>query len=453
MTLTELLSTFPEDQRLLIGETAELTIGQVLERANSLSGSVQGHRLAIKLGDPMDGIEALVAADGNAISVTLLPPTLEDSHLGSSLELADCDLLLCDSMPTSEIPSHVVCRTDRHTLRSLAVHSAGRIPATSWHLATSGTTGTRKLVAHNLATLSRTAKYASPDAPAVRWGLLYDYTRFAGLQVVLQALLGGAELLIPPPSAPLSERVEMLAAHGCTHLSATPTLWRSILMTKVATELPLRQVTLGGEIADARILSVLQATFPRAHVTHIYASTEAGVGFSVNDGQAGFPASYLERPPARVALRLVNDQLQIKNTEIDAFYVGTSDSFGAGDGWISTGDIVEQSGDRIFFLGRASGVINVGGNMVHPEEVEQLLLSHPDVLRVRVFAKSSAIMGALVAADVVPNKPLGDVAGFRTDLKVWLQGQVEPYKIPVIINLVDHIETTATGKLARRKPA
>lgn len=449
MNLVEVLSTLPRDRRLIITSTGERTVGELLDRANVLAGKVDGCRIAIRLTDPIEGIESLVATDGRAASITLLSPSLPDQHLKPLLELADCDLLLSDTPPACDLPPALVYQASLHALHDTVVEPAAAPTETAWHLATSGTTGVPKLVAHTLATLSRTAKRGKPGSDAMRWGLLYDYTRFAGLQVVLQALFGGSELIVPAPSAPLRDRLAMLAAHGCTHLSATPTLWRSIVMTPGATELPLRQVTLGGEIADARILITLKTTYPDARITHIYASTEAGVGFSVNDGEAGFPASYLDTPPAGLALRLVEGRLQIKNTAIRSIYVGSGDRFGADDGWIDTGDNVEHVGDRVRFLGRASGVINVGGNKVHPEEVERLLLSHPGIQSARVFAKSSPIMGALVAADIVPAQPPEDPASFRADIKAHLQGQAEPYKIPAILNLVDQIETTATGKLAR----
>ncbi|NCB05377.1 MAG: hypothetical protein EOM69_07625, partial [Clostridia bacterium] len=172
---------------------------------------------------------------------------------------------------------------------------------TLWYLATSGTTGTPKLLAHTLTSLSRTVRGDQSEKTDTRWGLFYDYTRFAGLQVVLQALISGATLIAPALDASLTDKLAMLARQGCTHLSATPTMWRTIVMNPGAKDLPLRQITLGGEIADDRILNTLQTIYPTARVTHIYASTEAGVGFSVKDGRGGFPASYLVEPPAGLA--------------------------------------------------------------------------------------------------------------------------------------------------------
>ena len=71
------------------------------------------------------------------------------------------------------------------------------------------------------------------------------------------------------------------------------------------------------------------------------------------------------------------------------------------DGFVDTGDMVERRGDRLFFVGRRGGIINVGGAKVHPEEVEAALNAHAAVRASRVFARKNPITGALVVADVV----------------------------------------------------
>lgn len=452
MTLVRSLSALSRDRILISGPSGHRTVGQLLDYAAFHGGKLRGRRLALNLADPIEGIEAMVAADGHAESITLLPPTLSDEHLVALIEKAGCDLLLVSEKQTrSRIPD-IRVNSNLSYLDECDECSEQAIDhevETAWHLATSGTTNVPKLVAHTFNSLSRTVKRTASSADNAYWGLLYDYTRFAGLQVVLQAIISGSRLIALAQEIPLRDRLATLSMHGCTHLSATPTLWRAIVMTPGASELPLRQVTLGGEIADDRILSILKATYPNARVTHIYASTEAGVGFSVKDGKPGFPAAYLDEPPAGLQLRLVDGRLQIRNSGVLTTYVGTEDRFGAEGGWIDTGDNVEHAGDRIYFLGRASGVINVGGNKVHPEEVERLLLAHPAIQAARVFGKPSSIVGAIVVADIVPVASPHDPAALRADIKAYLQSRTESFKVPAMLNLVDRIETTATGKLSR----
>lgn len=449
MTLAEILAGLPTNQILVRGSSCDRTVGELLQSSKVIGDRLRGRRIALRLADPVQAVEALIAADGRALSITLLPTSLPEHQLPVLLERAGCDVLIGASQDTSALPSSVMVHaglaelTDGHGTRE------GGIETTAWLLATSGTTGPPKLVAHTLSSLSRTTKRGGPAGDPISWGLLYDYTRFAGLQVVLQALFGGSALISPAQDAPLREKLAMLSHHGCTHLSATPTMWRTIVMTPGARRLPLRQVTLGGEIADTRILSTLTATYPNARITHIYASTEAGVGFSVKDGLSGFPARYLDTPPAGLALRISDGRLHIKSSGAAPAYVGTGERLNVEDGWIDTGDNVERIGDRVYFLGRASGVVNVGGNKVHPEEIEALLSSHPHVQASRVFGKSSSIMGTLVVADIVPSEAPEDKALFRRDIKAFLNGRTEPFKVPAIINIVEHIETTDTGKISR----
>lgn len=193
----------------------------------------------------------------------------------------------------------------------------------------------------------------------------------AGIQVLLQSLLAGDVLVDALGLRSLHDRLRFLAAHAVDALSATPTVWRQVLQSGVAGSLPLRQVTLGGEIADQRLLDALAGAFPDARITHVFASTETGAAFAVRDGREGFPRSYLEEAPRGIRLAVRDGVLHLHAPDVS----------GAGpDGFVSTGDLVEVSGDRVRFLGRASGMVDVGGVMVAPEQVEAVLRAHPDVV-------------------------------------------------------------------------
>ena len=448
MIFADSLADLAKDYILVEGPAGDRTAGQLLDSAERHRSRLSGLRVAINSGDPVTGIEALIAVDGQAESVTLLPPTLTPSCSSELMRRAGCDLLIGSLGGADADPRVPVFSCLDAIGGTVPPRGSGK---TTWNLATSGTTDVPRLVAHTLSTLSRTVRRQHGPSQGVKWGLLYDYTRFAGLQVVLQAMMGGCGLITTPRDMPLRESVAMLASRGCTHLSATPTLWRAIVMTTGSDRLPLRQVTLGGEIADDRILATLKAIYPDARVTHIYASTEAGVGFSVKDGLSGFPAAYIDDPPSGIAIRIFDGRLQVKSAGIGFTYVGTDCRYGGDDGWIDTGDNVEVVGDRVFFLGRASGVINVGGNKVHPEEVERLLMKHPDVLEARVWAKPSSLVGALVVADVVPVTWPADPVVLKNALKTFLRERVDAHKVPSILNIVASLEKSAAGKIARGK--
>jgi acyl-coenzyme A synthetase/AMP-(fatty) acid ligase len=308
---------------------------------------------------------------------------------------------------------------------------------TQWVLYTSGTTGEPKPVGHSLESLTRTV---NPTAGAgLVWGLLYDPTRMAGIQVLLQGMLSGSTVVAPTLDAAIGDRVAMLMAHGVDALSATPTLWRQILQLPSARNWALAQITLGGEIADQRVLDALAATYPNARIVHVFASTETGAAFSVRDGREGFPVDYLEDPPRGV-------QLQVRD---DVLHVWSPGATAAGeDGFASTGDIVEVSGDRVLFRGRGSGVVNIGGANVWPEVVESILRRHDDVLEAVVTSKPNAMTGNVLVADVV----LADGA-VRDDvskrLRAWVREQAPRTHVPATISVVDDLVVSPTGKVTR----
>lgn len=439
-----------DPQRMaLISDTARLRYGDLADMAGALAaGLPDGLRLGLNTPDAVTAVVCLLALDSKGGAVLLSSPGLEAATLADAAGQARLDVMLS---PRPDLPASLPsCTSLKDLPGAVARMGSGSAPPeqTDWLMMTSGTTGTPKLVQHSFASLTRSTRTDQAKGAGQVWGLLYDYTRFAGLQVVLQSLLSGATLLAPATDLPLEDRLHQLAAAGVSHLSATPTLWRKILMLPASSALRLKQITLGGEIADDAVLASLARACPEARISHIFASTEAGVGFSVTDRRMGFPASFLTDPPMGIGLRIVDDHLHVRNEMVGAAYLGGQGAV-AEAGWVNTGDIVEIQGDRVLFRGRGSGVINVGGDKVHPEEVERAVLSHPAVRLVRIYAKANPIVGALVAADIVLHPEAGDPAALREALKTYLAARLERHMVPAFIRFVADFEMNSAGKLKR----
>lgn len=317
---------------------------------------------------------------------------------------------------------------------------------TTWLLATSGTTGTPKLIQHSLRTLSRRIQKNQQKGQQLIWGLAYEPCRFAGLQVILQAILGGSVLVLAEEST-FDHQINAFLNAGINALSATPSMWRKMLMDGRIHSLALQQITLGGETADQAVLDALQATYPKARIIHIYASTEAGAGFAVKDGKAGFPAAWLNNQSSGVELKLNNENHLLIKPEILPKGLAIQDRL-TKDGYLDTEDLVNMQDDRVLFLGRASGAINVGGNKVNPEQIEAFLREVPGVADVKVYGKPSSMLGQLVAADI-QTEPSLDYKKLREDLMKHCQQHLASWQRPMLINFVDCINITATGKKER----
>jgi acyl-CoA synthetase (AMP-forming)/AMP-acid ligase II len=108
------------------------------------------------------------------------------------------------------------------------------------------------------------------------------------------------------------------------------------------------------------------------------------------------------------------------------------------------GDLVQVEADgAIRFLGRGSGVINTGGEKVHPQEVEDALLSHPDVTDAAVVGVPDETWGERVVAVVATAN--GSLT--ETELRELVRGRLAGYKVPRGIVLLPQLPRTPTGKL------
>jgi len=221
-------------------------------------------------------------------------------------------------------------------------------------------------------------------------------------------------------------------------------MWRKLAMHPLFDRLTLKQITLGGEIVDQSVLDMLAKRFPAARITHIYASTEAGVGFAVRDGRAGFPADYLLQAPLGVAMRIdEQNHLWFGTKLVESLAAGTESV------WIDSGDVVEMQADRVRFLGRANGSINVGGNKVMPEEIESVIKELPEVAFVQVRARKSAMLGSLVEAAITPTSGTVMDAAFKKQVTAHCRARLDGFKVPAFIVAADAIQLTASGKLSR----
>lgn len=418
-------------------------------------GVVPTRRVALCIADPLALARVLAGLDGAVAGMLLLSAALPAETVAALMQVAECSLLVTDrpdlagALPGTCAPEAAVAPGAEPGTTPGAPGAPGAETATAWMMTTSGTTGLPKIVPHTLASLSRSVR-RDPLGRVPVWGLVLEMTRFAGLQVALQAMIGGGTLAAAPRAAPVTAQIGFLAAAGVTHLSATPTLWRRLLMAPGVAALPLRQITMGGEIADQGVLDAAAARFPEARITHIYASTEAGVGFAVNDRKAGFPRAFTETTPGGVGVRITDGVLWLRPPEGRAVrYLGGQALDVDAEGHVCTGDRIEIRGDRAHFLGRDSGVVNVGGAKVHPERVERVIAAVPGVGLASVTAKPNPITGALLMAVVVPADPGADRGALKDAIIAACRAGLEREAVPARITFAESLETNAAGKIVR----
>jgi acyl-CoA synthetase (AMP-forming)/AMP-acid ligase II len=318
---------------------------------------------------------------------------------------------------------------------------------------TSGSTGEPKAARHSWEGLSRPVRKMAEGTFPV-WLLTYRPQLYAGLQVMIQCFADHGTLAIPDSSMEPEAIVEFMVRSRVQYVSATPSYWRRLLMFSEGKQLrkvPLRQITLGGEVVDQPILNQLKANYPEARLAHIYATTELGRCFSVNDGLAGFPLSYLNGALADgVELKISDGELLIRSSNAMQMYDPFSSNMSQIKEWFSTGDLVDIRDGRVVFTGRKTEMINVAGSKVYPIDVERVIRAVVGVADARVYGKLSSIAGELVATDVVAEPGINSQV-LKEQIIAACRAKLSSPQLPRLIKFVEKIELSQAGKTLRAK--
>ena len=394
---------------------------------------------------------AMIEIDGIARRMLLCPPDLNADHLQALIEDAEIDAVVTDRPDCFAALGIAVVVSASEDLQAASRAESER--ATEWLMLTSGTLGLPKIVGHTLEGLTGAIAADGPARGARPvWATFYDIRRYGGLQIFLRAIVGGGSLVLSEPGEPIADHVARLNDRAVTHISGTPSHWRKLLMSGAASAFSPRYVRLSGEIADQAVLDGLRQAFPSASIGHAYASTEAGVGFAVNDGLEGFPADIIGVNRDGVEMKVVDGCLRIRSRRAAHAYVGHhAAALTDEEGFVDTGDMVELRGDRYHFVGRRGGIINIGGLKVHPEEIEAAINRHDEVRMSRVRARRSPITGAIVVADVVlaDGCDVSRSDEIKSRIIADCKATLAPHKVPAMIKFVEKLDITAAGKLAR----
>lgn len=370
-------------------------------------------------------------------------------HIVVSL-LLDKEIVLLDADFSDDEVSHLIgdrtlldssiepvdlsgCNINIDTLQQQAARN------TQWRITlfTSGTTGQPKRISHTFASITRYVKQSERHARDI-WGFAYNPTHMAGLQVFFQALLN-ENPIVRLFGLARNEIYDLINEFGITNISATPTFYRLLLPVGQKSCPSVTRLTSGGEKFDEQTQSELLEAFPNAKLINVYASTEAGTLFAAKGDAFEIAADKAN------LFKVLDDELYIHKS-----LLGESETIRLDGDWYRTGDLVSVISDsplRFKFVSRKHEMINVGGYKVNPLEVEQVIREYPGVDDAVVFAKENRILGNIICSKVVAI----DKAITEKDLRVFLSGRLQEFKIPRIIKFVDKLDMTRTGKIVRNK--
>ncbi|MCX4665895.1 long-chain fatty acid--CoA ligase [Streptomyces sp. NBC_01381] len=290
-------------------------------------------------------------------------------------------------------------------------------------------------------------------------------------------LMAGVNMLMPDRFLQPAPLAEMIESERPTHAAAVPTIWQGLLAELTAKPRDvssLGQVTIGGSACPPSLMAAFDKLGMR--VCHAWGMTETSPLGTVARPPAKAIGTDEEftyrltqgRFPAGVEARLVGPggehlpwdgesagELEVRGPWIAAAYYGGAgedvlkpeDKFSA-DGWLKTGDVGVITSDGFLTLtDRAKDVIKSGGEWISSVELENAIMSHPDVAEAAVVAVPDDKWGERPLATVVlkENASVDYLA-----LRDFLAGTIAKWQLPERWAIVPAVPKTSVGKFDKK---
>jgi long-chain acyl-CoA synthetase len=330
-------------------------------------------------------------------------------------------------------------------------------------LYTSGTTAHPKGVTHTHSSLFETAammarEVLAPDEVALAITQLMHASGLNG--VFLPTLYMGASVVLIPNFEP-SAVLNAIERFRCTYTLSLPALLQFI--TEEQARAPrdvssLRTVLAGGDTVSVALQNRFESLF-KLSVREVYGMTET-LPLTLNP-QGRIRAGSVGLAVDGVRIRLVDlDGHEVKLGETGEITVQSatncvgywnnvpSTKSTIRDGWLHTGDLAYCDVDGYYwFKGRTKQIIIRGGSNISPQEVEEALYRHRDVLEAGVVGAPDPVYGEIVVAFVVLRE---NSRVESEELRRFARETLADYKVPERIFFLSEIPKGPTGKVHRR---
>jgi long-chain acyl-CoA synthetase len=275
--------------------------------------------------------------------------------------------------------------------------------------------------------------------------------------------LGGTNLLITNPRD-MPGFVKELAKYPFTAITGVNTLFNGLLNTPGFKDLNFSslKLALGGGMAVQQPVAEKWQKVTKTRLLEGYGLTECSPLVSLSpytqdgwNGTIGVPAPSTD-------IRLIDDngqevaigepgEMQVKGPQVMKGYYNRPDETAAvlsSDGWLATGDIATMDENGFFkIVDRKKDMIIVSGFNVFPNEIEEVLMMHDDVLEAAAIGVPNEVTGEAVKVVIVPkNKGLTEKM-----IIDHCRERLTNYKVPKIVEFRQELPKTNVGKILRRE--
>ena len=312
---------------------------------------------------------------------------------------------------------------------------------------TSGTSGAPKPILHGQRYLTGQAVQAEHWFGA-REGELAWCTAASGWSksarnVFVAPWLRGAAALLHDARFDPAERLDVIEREAVDVLCMAPTEYRAIAKRAGLRPLPgLRHAVAAGEPLNPEVVHLWRDAVG-VEVRDGYGQTETGALTGMPLDEPVRPGS-MGRPLPGFDLWIEDGELCLDPGTVPTFFLGGD------DGPWHTGDRVREDDDGfLWFEGRTDDVIISAGYRIGPFEVESALVSHPAVAEAAAVAAPDEERGQVVRAVVVLTDGHAPSEELARELQDHAKATTAPYKYPRIVEFVDALPKTASGKIRR----
>ena len=300
-------------------------------------------------------------------------------------------------------------------------------------LFSSGTTGEPKAAVHSLIPLLEKYRKGGKALRSVAF-LLFDH--IGGFNTVMYSLANGGMLATVTVRSP-EEIASLIQKYRLELLPTSPSFLNMLLFSHIYEKYDLSSlkiISYGTEPMPEATLRAIHSVLPNVRLKQTYGLSEVGIIRTKSEADDSLWLKVGGDDEHQI--KIVDGILYIKSKMSMLGYLNAPSPFDA-DGWMNTKDRVEQKGEYIRILGRESEMINVGGEKVFPEEVENVLLQVEGVQDAVVSGEKNPILGAVVTCRIAAAAET-DRAVLRREIQKYCAEHLEKFKRPVKITFEEH---------------
>lgn len=442
--LLERLSEYEQDIAM-IWQDKEYSYGQLLDRVLKWQAKLSIHNIksgeSIALvGDYSPNICALLLAMIANQNIAV-PLTTSASHKKEKF------MQIARVQTVFEFGSNDVFHLDRHKVindhplfdKLRLQNEPGLI------LFTSGSTGESKASLLNFNKILTKFKQRRPKLRTLAF-LLLDH--IGGINTLFHILGNGGTVISIDERSPQAI-CRAIEQYKVELLPTTPTFLNMLLISEAYKEhdlSSLKLITYGTEPMPSSTLVCLHQTFPWVRLKQTYGLSELGIPKTQSRDSDSL---WMKVGGEGFETKVVDGVLWIHSESSMLGYLNAPLPFDQ-EGWFNTKDAVEVDGEYIRILGRASEIINVGGEKVYPAEVESVLLQMDNIRDVTIRGKPNPVIGNVVVATVNLVEP-EEKSSVEQRMQEFCQVRLAPYKIPVLLEISQDQQHNERFKRMRNK--